>query len=219
MTQHRDTFFRFIKDMNESEVSYVLIRGFWQLPDKPDTDIDFLVYHKDWDKYVEVALRHLSTDKNEPLRNFGFAEWADMLYWPLFTPGPADGSIPNGRFRVDSYNSPYFASPYGNFSSNWTLPQAFNERLFKTKQSVSAMGTFYNIPSPENEIVLLVARDVLDLKGSWKGKHQNRVSELLEGMSDEEAAKALAGVFPNGDKIVEAMRRNDFGAIFKLAMG
>ncbi len=219
MTQHRDTFFKFIDDMNTSEVRYVLLRGFAKLPDKPDTDIDFLVHHEDWDRYAEVALRHLSQDPGEPLNNFGFAEWADMLYWPLFTRGPHDSSIPNGRFRVDSYNTPHFDSPYNNFAGKWTLPEAFNESLFDTMQQIPALDTFYNVPSTENEIVLLVARDVLDLRGRWKGKHQDRVNKLLVNLSDDGLVEAINGVFPNGAKIVEAMRRNDYESIFNLAMG
>ena len=41
ITVHRDIFFNFISELNDNNISYYFMRGFTNLPDKPDTDIEF----------------------------------------------------------------------------------------------------------------------------------------------------------------------------------
>jgi hypothetical protein len=222
---HRDIFFTFIKDCNREGIRYLLLRGFAHLPDLPDTDIDFVVHPDDWQKFIEIALRHLERDPGISITDFGYGEWAQMLYYPLFTPGPADHAIPNERFRVDCYSSLFFSSPAKNFTSKWTVPKPFFDyviisRLFHMHllENGERVGPYY-VPNELCEIVLLVLRDVLDLRGQWKEKHINRINVLLPLVTDEFLKGLMETVLPNSDEIVDALRRNDYDVIFNLAMG
>lgn len=205
---HQELFIQFMGELDAHNIDYVFIRGFEYLPEKPNTDIDCVVYYKHWDRFVEIATNHLD---GPDIQNYGFAEWAEMYYWPIFTPGEPDPSLPNERFRLDFYNCLHFFSPYNDYKTRWTLPKDFNDYVFETR-------IFYNgffIPSPVCEIILLLAR-TLDFKGGWKDKYKVRIAELLPTVPDEELERTLAMVFPNADKLVEAFHAEDFDSTSKL---
>jgi len=212
---HKEIFFKFINELNDNNVSYYFMRGFGKLPDKPDTDIDLVCKLPDWKKFTEIASSHLSLEGNV---NHGFGEYCDMLYYPYFTPGESDGSIPNGRFRIDSYNCLHMKSPYHHFTTMWTLPEKFNDYIFDKKIKVE-YSTPYYIPSKECELTLLVLRDIFDLQGSWKQKHIERITSLKAGCDRNELLKCIKMVVPNPEKILEAIEEGRFGDIFRLSMG
>ena len=166
---HKQIFSNFIKELNSNNINYVILRGFLKLPHSPDSDIDLACHLDDWDKFNLIAAKHLSKDPREPFQNYGFAEYCNMLYHPYFTPGVKDNRISNGCFRVDSYNSIYFSSPFNNFKGFWTVPFSFNNDVFSEKISRSCGDYFYYLPKIEHEIVLLILRSVLDIIG-WKRK-------------------------------------------------
>ena len=55
---HRKAFSNFINDLNNSNVSYIILRGFARLPVSPDSDIDLAVNPSDWVKFNEIAKKH-----------------------------------------------------------------------------------------------------------------------------------------------------------------
>jgi hypothetical protein len=204
MSAHKDNFFNFIKALNENNVEYYFLRGFSKLPDKPDTDVDLVYNHEQIKIYRKIAGQHLTLEANED-QNYGFAEYADMLYTAYFTPGPHDDDIPNGRFRVDSYNCLHMLSPSQNFQSRWTMPIKFNRYVSETRVKVEYEVPYY-IPSPECEIILLVLRDCLDLQGSWKQKHIDRVNLLMEDYNKEELIKCASMVLPRPEETVSLIK-------------
>jgi len=214
ITVHRDIFFNFISELNDNNISYYFMRGFTSLPEKPDTDIDLVCKLSDWDKFTEIASTHLVLKGDV---NHGFAEYCDMLYYPYFTPGKVDNSIPNGRFRIDSYNCLHVNSPLNNFETRWTLPEKFNDYIFDKIVEVEYDVKYY-IPSAECELVLLVLRDIFDLKGSWKKKHIDRINFLKPNCDKKEILKCVGMVLPNAESIVECIYNNTFDNIFNLIM-
>tara|TARA_Y100001938_G_scaffold148191_1_gene231227 strand:+ start:8730 stop:9377 length:648 start_codon:yes stop_codon:yes gene_type:complete len=211
---HQDKFFDFIDDLNKNNIKYYFLRGFTKLPHKPDTDIDLVCHMSDWDFFNKIAENHLS---GEGFQNFGFAEYCDMRYHPFFTPGPTDHSIPNGRFRIDSYNCLHMSSPMNNFRTYWTLPYKFGEYVFEKRIKVPYETPYY-IPSVECEILLLVLRNILDFQGSWKAKHINRIRDLKGNFDQEELLNCTSMVLPHSDKVVEYVCSDQYNKIFNLVM-
>tara|TARA_Y100000310_G_C20595340_1_gene770222 strand:- start:641 stop:1306 length:666 start_codon:yes stop_codon:yes gene_type:complete len=214
---HREIFFNFINELNENNVAYYFMRGFSTLPEKPDTDIDLICHLSNWDKFIEIASRHLHL-MQEHIQRSGFGEYCDMIYYPYSTPGNTDNSIPNGRFRIDSYNCLHMSSPLKNFKTKWTLPFEFNDYVFDKKIKVIAHDAPYYIPSTECEVSLLVFRDVFDLEGNWKQKHINRINSLKSMCDKEEILKCISMVLPRAEGVVDCIYNNDYGKIFNLAL-
>ena len=214
ITVHKDIFFNFISELNDKNISYYFMRGFTSLPEKPDTDIDLVCKLSDWDKFTEIASKYLILQGDV---NHGFAEYCNMLYYAYFTDGKADNSIPNGRFRIDSYNCLHVNSPKNNFKTRWTLPEKFNDYVFNTKVEVKYDVKYY-IPSIECEILLLILRDIFDLQGVWKKKHIDRINFLKINSDKKEIIKCVNMVLPNAERIVECVFNNRYDNIFNLIM-
>ena len=208
---HQEIFAGFVEELNE--LQYVFVRGFLNLPEALDTDVDIVSSLEDFPAMVRLGMKWM-TMMIADCKHFGFAEWCDMEYAPFHTDGIHDPNIPNGRFRVDMYNSLYFLSPYKGFTANWTVPKAFNEAVLAER---IPRDNFF-IPHPEHEIMLLVCRDVFDKQGQWSNKHMSRVIELLPLITRRELhfARALLG-FP--EETVDALYDGRFFDLFGIIMG
>ena len=179
---HQSQFQAFVEDLNDSHVRYVFMRGWDTLPEKPNTDIDLVCHYEDFERYTSIAQKHL---KGFHFENRGFAEYCDMLYHPYRTTAPHDNNIPNGFFRIDSYNSFFFKSPLNNFKGCWTVPHKFNEYIFDWNSLVDVGPYRFKTPDPESEVVLLVLRNVLDQQGNWKRKHLDMMEHTLFSSIDQ----------------------------------
>jgi len=220
---HRQIFSNFLNDLNKNQVRYVILRGFARLPKSPDSDIDLACYHEDWNKFNEIAPKHLSKDPKEPFENYGFAEYSDMLYHPYFTPGKKDRSISNGCFRVDSYNCIYFSSPFKNFKGFWTIPHALNESVFTERVSLKNSDYTFYIPKPEHELTLLVLRSVLDVMG-WKrkrckDKHKNRIKNLLPACDRAILKEEISKVLPVNDFVMTCIEKVELEKLYNKIIG
>lgn len=220
---HRKIFANFINDLNTNNICYLILRGFGKLPISPDSDIDLAVSPSDWEKFNQIAAKHLSKDPNEPFENYGFAEYCDMLYHPYFTPGAKDRSISNGCFRVDSYNSIYFSSPFNNFKSFWTVPANLSENIYSQRKKCSNQEYDYYIPSPEHEVILLVLRSVLDVMG-WKRKkckqkHKDRIRQVLVNCDMSKINAELKGVLPQSDFVINCIKNVELELLYNKLIG
>jgi hypothetical protein len=211
---HKEKFFNFIKELNENNVKYYFLRGFINLPEKPDTDIDLVCHMSDWDRFNGIASKHL---RGEGFKDYGFAEYCNMFYYPYFTPGPEDRSIPNGRFRVDSYNCLHMSSPLNSFATNWTLPILFDDYVFDKRIKIEYDIPYY-IPSVECEIVLLVLRNILDMRGAWKAKHIKRIDSLKHTSDKQELLRCIDMVLPHAQAVADCIHNNEYKKIFNLVM-
>tara|TARA_Y100000310_G_scaffold36023_1_gene33952 strand:+ start:665 stop:1351 length:687 start_codon:yes stop_codon:yes gene_type:complete len=218
---HQNIFKEFLQDLNDNEIIYYLLRGFEKLPHEPDTDIDLVCNLNQYDDYIKIADKNLEHVKQyastypQGTYNAGFAEYANMLYTPYMTPGPEDASLPNGGFRVDSYNCLFFYSPLNNFTKHWTLPFEFNSYVFKNRKKVD----YYFTPSAECDVLLLTLRNVLDIQGNgraktWKQKHVNRIEKILQDCDKTELLKCFKMVLPDHEKIVNFIYEKKYTNIF-----
>lgn len=105
-------------------------------------------------------------------------------------------------------------SPYDGFSSFWTVPKAFYESVFVRKKN--ERGFF--IPSVEDEITLLLLRNLLDQHGHWKEKHKIRITELLEVASRQELIQQVAMALPFAEKLCQHLYVEDFDSLFNILM-
>lgn len=212
--KHKELFFKFVEDLNDNDISYYFLRGFGNLPEKPDTDIDLVCKASDWNDFTKIADKHLSALGK---RSFGFAEYSEMLYFQYSTKGEPDSNIPNGFFQVDSYNCLFMLSPAKGFTTYWTLPTGFNDYVFNNIKKID-YDTHYYIPSVECEIALLVFRNVLDLRGAWKQKHIDRIKTLKKNYKEEELLNCIKMVLPSAQKVTNHIADDDYGKIFNTVM-
>ena len=218
MNTHSEQFFDFLKKLNEQNVRYVLIRGFGRFPESADGDVDIVYDQKDETEYLKIKLACFEKGN---VVSFGSGEWCEMLYLALNTKGPKDPNIAGGRFRVDSYNSLYFKSPYKNFTTFWTVPKPFNDLVLETRiEKDMPYGKFY-IPESECELVLLLLRNVLDRedKSCFSEKHIKRIKNILPFINREKLIDRLSMVLPHPEKIVNKVYEFNFSQIFDTALG
>ena len=223
---HSEQFFSFLKALDDSGVRYVILRGFGKFPKTPDTDVD-LVYHiDDHEMYISLAKENLEefvSANGSEWQSFGSGEWCEMLYSPCRTTGEEDPEIENGCFRVDSYNSIYFKTPYHNFSTYWTISKKFNDLIIDKRIRIEESFGSYYIPEPECEIALLIARNVLDNKKrpAWSTKHISRIQSLISEnkVQRDVIVSRVSQLFPNADKIVDLVYQDSFRQIMQHALG
>lgn len=209
---HKEQFQAVVRALNAKGVEYVFVRGWQKLPDLPDTDVDCVIAQGCYDDFMNVVKKLMD---ETPAEDFGEGEYCRMLYQSFFTRGPKDDSIPNGCFQMDTYSAFFYPTPLHDFRTKYTVKMPFNDMVFKDKTQ-TAHG-FY-VPRPEDEITLLVLRDLLDMGGAWKDKHKNRIRELLPAINHARLIDSLGGVLPGPERIVSHMKMNDFDPIFKGVM-
>jgi len=157
---------------------------------------DLVCHYDDFDEYTEIAQKHL---RGFHFEDRGFAEYCQMLYHPYCTTDRPNSDLPNGHFRVDSYNSFFFRSAIDDFelgtmrpfAGYWTVPHAFNELVFRTSQRIDGTEYKFEAPSSECDIVLLIMRNVLDQQGVWKKKHIDRLVYLVDNAWESKLCHAL----------------------------
>jgi hypothetical protein len=167
---HKEEFKKFVNEI--SNYDYVIMRGYHTLPKHPKGDLDIVFRPNDYDNVISIA-KMLKPDK---LKNYGFAEWTDMKYWPHYT----TSDTTKGRFRLDLYNSIYFLSPINNYTTYWTIPESYFNHILENRR----LNNFYYVPSYQDEIVLTIMRAVLDRRG-WKNKYTDLCSNLLTHVNSE----------------------------------
>lgn len=221
---HSEVFFKFLNTLDEEGIRYVIIRGFGKFPDSPDTDVD-LVYHlDDHKKYTDLAKKYLvpyNEGRGSEWTSMGSGEWCEMLYSPCKTPGDPDKNLPNGCFRIDAYNSLHFKTPYNNFTTFWTVDKKYNDDIISSRRKiVESYGSYY-LPQMEDEVALLVARNVLDNKKRpmWNKKHKERIGNILEELDHTILQDKISKLFPNSEKIVDLVYNKQFESIMDYALG
>tara|TARA_Y100001963_G_C6704856_1_gene411405 strand:+ start:358 stop:1017 length:660 start_codon:yes stop_codon:yes gene_type:complete len=215
---HSEQFFNFLTKLDSENIRYVIIRGFKKFPESGDSDVDLVFHLDDEEKYKMLAMEYL--DKGHWCSR-GSGEWCEMMYYPSFTKGPKDQNIDNGLFRVDSYNSLHFKSPYNNFKTWWTCSKEFNNLVIETRKEISAPFGKYYIPDEECEITLLVVRNVLDNKdkNKFSSKHSDRILEILDNADREKLVDRMRMALPFPEKVVDLIYQKKFTSLFKAAMG
>jgi hypothetical protein len=196
---HQKDFYDFIQALNDGNIRYVIIRGYKDLPEKPDTDIDLVYHYKDYDKGIVIAKRYMN---NLPPEEYGFSEYTKMIYHPFFTRGEGDPALPNGHFRVDMYSSFFFKSPMNNFSSFWNLSHEFVEHVFSNRYQDYDFGVY--LPDRGSDIALLICRDIFDRR-EWKQKHLHWIEFLSYQIPREDILKAVKMIFPEPEAIVSLL--------------
>tara|TARA_Y100000310_G_C20531796_1_gene738841 strand:+ start:312 stop:779 length:468 start_codon:yes stop_codon:yes gene_type:complete len=146
-----------------------------------------------------------------------------MLYHPYFTPGPKQSDISNGCFRVDSYNSIYFSSPFNNFKSFWTIPDKVSERIFLNKKKLTTNEYVFFTPSNEHELILLLLRSLLDIMG-WKKqvckqKHKDRINKLLPKCDILKLKKEISEVLILPDYVIECIKNDKYKDLYNKIIG
>lgn len=160
-----------IDELNNNNIRYVISRGFKNLPQSPDTDIDLICHPDDYQKLDSIVLKRLALKHSKKL----VIDGTECKYIQYKTTKAPRRDIANTYFHVDVYDHCYTWYIKKVLMSFGFLDELFSKRIKRD---------FYYIPCAEHEIFLLLMRMVLECK-TVKRKHKERVSELLPSANRE----------------------------------
>tara|TARA_Y100000389_G_C17430068_1_gene502033 strand:+ start:47 stop:1447 length:1401 start_codon:yes stop_codon:yes gene_type:complete len=167
---HSLCFENFIDFLNRENIQYIIIRGFLELPVKPDTDLDIVFKEEDYNKVITFLENNdnFNKIKSKPLNISNIK----CLYSPFYTNLPKNKDIPNGCFRIDVHNHFFFFYKEKTIIDPILENDIFNNYiLYKNR---------YKIPNFYWEYILLLYRIIFDLSGKFKKKHMDRLNFLEE---------------------------------------
>jgi len=202
---HISQFINFLKKINSLDSDYIIQRGFSKLPSSPDNDIDMVINYEDFNVINNVLKGSFSVKYSY---DYGFAEYSQMINTSYYTSGEEDKTISHGRFYIDVDSCFFYPSPYNDFKTKWTVPLLFNEIVFNTKKKINLEDTYYYIPSPECEAVLLVLRVDLEKNGIWSEKYIKRINDLV--INKDIFLNTGKLVLPNIEKISDEIKNLTF---------
>ena len=179
METHYSQFQDLIRQFEENNIRYIIIRGFIKLPITPDTDLDIVIHPDDF-KNAKLILDKLLIFINKP-----FQQKIDTqcIYLPYKTDGPNNPRISNGCFRIDIYNNIFF-----HIRHKYQIPKCLIDLIFNTiiqyKINHKNQDTFsINIPMAEFEILLLICRSIFDKNcRKMADKHVKRINYLFNNV-------------------------------------
>jgi len=154
-----------IDELNSNNIRYVITRGFKNLPQSPDTDIDLVCHPDDYQKLDSIFLKRLQLKHSKKL----VIDSTECKYVQYITTKEPRKDIANTYFHIDVYDHCYTFYIKKVLMDFKFLDALFSKRIKKD---------FYFIPSAEHEIFLLLMRMILECK-TIKRKHTERISELI----------------------------------------
>jgi len=225
------------RDLNNSDVRYVICRGHQDLPQLvPGADIDFFVYHEDYDqakkilrrrgfstpaktiwtnirKYVKIALekpksaiKKLITDPTDLLRML-----TDTSSGPDSLRGTYEEmKLQKSNIKLHFSNRLAYKSTLGGKSVR-VNPTVEKEMIERRSQD----GVF-TTPSPPDELAHLICRGIFDKEGHFADYYINRCIDLSEIVHSDPALndqfnELLQLIFFNADVLVqEAVAENNY---------
>lgn len=199
---HLSHFNEFIEEVNKEGITYMMIRGFHLMPEQADTDLDIVVKNKDFPKFVEICQEFVKQKKIKNGKKWGNQSRA--LYYPHFTLGTDVENIPNKCYRMDIYSSFFFHR--AKFLT--VLSDSIQDQIFERR--IPFLNFF--IPCPEDELGLLVFRDVIELK-KWKPKHIKRATILVDELSQEKIQEMSNILFKNSESVFNLIVNHKFTEI------
>lgn len=169
--EHYFDFQEMITDLEKNNVRYVITRGYQKLPLTPCNKLDIVCHPEDVVLAVGVMTKKLHLMNVEKIQIGS----ENMNYIQFKTNCIPNKLIDNTCFRIDLFDNIFFNNKNKICISN-LLPKLFDKKIKYKEQ-------FY-IMNPEFEYFLLLIRICFD-KEKLKGKHKNRLIELLPHVKNE----------------------------------
>jgi len=190
---HFEKFDRFIEELNSNKVKYVIIRGYWQLPVTPDTDLDVVFHPDSYDKMLSIIEKYWDRnlrDCPQPRTLELKGKMCQYIQW--WTTAPFDDRIHNKRFTMDTYNRFFF--------NQHILSDSFIEDIFSN--GLEERSNYY-VLKPLYEVLLLGYRNVFEINpDAFKEKHVNVIKSLISknNINDVNAFNQAMSSFTNLDQ-------------------
>jgi hypothetical protein len=168
MNIHNKSLNIIFKEFYDSNINYVVIRGFLKLPLTADTDLDIIINNNDFNKAIcilnKYCYKRTECDIELNINN------KLLRYYSFRTQGEYNNNMSNGCMQLDIYN--YCFNYEG--KEIFIAPDLFQINLFLNKIQKDA----YYIPTNEYEIILLCMRSIYDQNYNWQQKHINRIKNI-----------------------------------------
>lgn len=174
---HLENFNKFIQELNQTNIRYVVVRGFKQMPYTADTDLDIVIHYDDYDKFLEFV----NTQLSETIELVNSKTFQKNLYYNSYqTIGTYGDNLSNGCYQLDIYSNMFFLL---SDSEGIALTAEFVNYVFNNKQKYL---NFF-IPDIYSEIILLICRCYFDKYGVFSEKHKERINHLLNDINFDKA--------------------------------
>lgn len=162
------------------DVSYVIMRGFDYLPDKPNPDLDIIFESEnDYNKFMfnikDLFLENKVINKGK-ITKFECKPNKETKYkiHQILTNAPKCADLPNKVFVINCYTK----IPYD-------ITTDLNKFIFANRRKVNN----YYLPSFEIEYLMFRFSSKFDLKGKWKSEYSKRDIIIRNEMSKGEIDK------------------------------
>lgn len=194
MNIHQKSLNNILNNFNNSNIQYIIIRGFLKLPTTADTDLDIIINNSDFDNAI-IILNNYCYKRSECDKVFNINN-KYLRYHSFRTKGKYDNNMSNGCMQLDIYNYCF------NFEGKeiYTAPCLFQENLFLNK----IKKDLYYIPSKEYEIILLCMRSIYDQNYKWQEKHVKRIKNIY---NDKEKLQETIKLYDNFNDILNHLKK------------
>jgi len=169
---HWNSLYKFIYELQNNKIRWVVVRGFRKIPFKADTDLDIVIHPNDYEKFSNLMQSFVSLGLfsiNHRDTKFENTK-SNLLYSAYSTIGIDGNNLPNNCFQLDIYNDLFFFQAKNGLKLN----PKFIEELFKYTNIKSNIV----IPHIHFELIVLLARVYIDKNGYWSDKHKQILNDI-----------------------------------------
>lgn len=213
-------------ELNQKEITYVVLRKYDGLPHEVDGDIDIQIHKNQFEQAIAICEKysfqkdHQTSKEIIGLTKRAITQPGEVLYWLKNKPADILEEIRNtsnpyssglhgyrsvklieNQVMLDLKNHLAYESPMNNIRVR-VHPQV-EEKLYKRRQKNNC---FY-IPSPLDELAHIICHCIFDKDGEFSKYYQDRCNELFgsiqnSGTAHSQFKELLSQLFYDADDLV-----------------
>ena len=144
----------FFNILEKNNIRYIVLRGYYDLPDRIRTDLDIACHPDDQYKFYEFAKTHLEYNSYPYI---GQINGKEILYWDFFI---SDKTNTNQNIRMDLYNGIFWFHGKAKIDDRTYYPDdnIFQEYIFNNR----IKNDWFYIPSNEIRLIFDLLRCIYD---------------------------------------------------------
>ena len=195
--KHFNKFYDFIEELNFNKIKYVIIRGYWKLPETPDTDLDIVSHPDNYDEFIKIVKKYWEINSNSKTPKTFYKNGIKCEYTQWWTTGKKDKNIENNRFTMDTYSFFFFRKH--------VLSKKFTDYIFTNCIDGGYLDKNYYTLKTDMEILLLGYRNYFEIRPKnlpFKNKHKIiinksfnfKIYDYIENLDEKSFDKELKNV-------------------------
>lgn len=161
----------FFKELEDTNVRYIVMRGFKDLPERIRTDLDIACHPDDQTTFYTIAKKHLSIECWPYLRHI---QGNTCIYWSfevIDKVPESEDRTPAHNIRMDLYNGIFWYH-----GRNYMSTQPLVDYIFTNR----TRHLYFYIPTPEMDIGFSLLRCIYDKKKKLEDSGSQKYRDILE---------------------------------------